>query len=202
VQIAKRGGRKLFDEERREVFLEWFAATCNVKLAAEKAGVAYQTLFKHRMKDPAFAQRWDAALQQGYARVEARLLQEVHAPGVIASGAKQSRLDRHGSREPRDDEVRVLDEELAEEHFDPQLALQLLREHARRLSTCSRQGCGREQRTTARSATSKEIADALAKRLKGFALRHGSGQALRVSKGAPPPSSGWSPSPANAGEDE
>jgi hypothetical protein len=72
VQVASAGSRKLFDARRREVFLEWFAATCNVRLAAAKAGVAYQTVFKHRMKDPAFAADWDVALAQGYARLEAR----------------------------------------------------------------------------------------------------------------------------------
>jgi len=66
-------------------------------------------------------------------------------------------------------EVRVLDEELAEEHFDPQLALQLLREHARRLPGSADKG--KAQRTTAQSATSREIAEALERRLKAFAVR-------------------------------
>jgi hypothetical protein len=171
VQIAKQGGRKLFDRERREVFLEWFAATCNVKLAAAKAGVAYQTVFKHRMKDEAFAERWDRALAQGYARLEARLLQHVHAPGLGApphpapADAGVDPLPRRGEGL----EVRVLDEELAEEHFDPQLALQLLREHARRLPGSADKG--KAQRTTAQSATSREIAEALERRLKAFAVR-------------------------------
>jgi hypothetical protein len=37
VQVARTGGRKLFGEERRGVFLEWFAATANVSLSAEQA---------------------------------------------------------------------------------------------------------------------------------------------------------------------
>ena len=61
--------------------------------------------------------------------------------------------------------------------FDAQLALQLLREHARRAGAGGRQ---KNHRTPARAAGNKEIAEALAKRLKGFALRHSSGQALRV----------------------
>ena len=157
VQIAKAGARKLFDAERREVFLEWFAATCNAKLSAERAGVCYQTVFKHRMKDPGFAAAWDEAVAQGYARIEARLVQE--CTPVIASEAKQSSLDRHGSIEPRDDE----------ESFDPELALLLLREHRRRPPGSPDKR--KNLRTTARVATEQEVISALEKRLKGFALR-------------------------------
>src|SRR3569623_1256795 len=38
-QVRRTGKRKLFDRARKEVFLEWFAGTCNVVLSAEKAGV-------------------------------------------------------------------------------------------------------------------------------------------------------------------
>jgi hypothetical protein len=173
VQVAKTGARKLFDKARREVFLEWFAATCNVRLSAAKAGVHEKTVFRHRMKDEAFAEAWDRALQQGYARLEARLLQEVHAPcfgqsGSLPEDEKDSRstsLRTNGSIEVRGD----FDDPAVEEQFDPQLAILLLREHARRLPGSADKR--KAQRTTARAADSKEIAEALAKRLKGFALR-------------------------------
>jgi hypothetical protein len=166
VQVARTGGRKLFDHARREVFLEWFAATCNVKLSAAQAGIAYQTVFKHRMKDEAFAEAWDRALAQGYARVEARLLQEVMPPLPAPADAGVDPLPPGGEGL----EVRVgLDDPAVEAAFDPHLAMLVLREHARRLS-----GSGdkrKANRTTARAASNKEIAEALAKRLKGFALR-------------------------------
>lgn len=146
VQVRRTGGRKLFDKARKEVFLTWLAATCNIALAAEQAGICYSSVFRHREKDPAFAEGWDRAIAHGYARIEARELQEAH----------QLRIG-------------TLPEEVVEEHFDPQLALHLLREHARRLPGSPDKR--KRQRTTAETATNKEIFEELTKRLKGFALR-------------------------------
>ena len=100
------------------------------------------------MKDPAFAGAWDEAVEQGYARIEARLVQEVYplTPTPLPPGG-----------EGLDDE------------FDPQLAILLLREHARRLPGSG--GKRKNLRTTAQTATNDEVAEALAKRLKGFSLR-------------------------------
>ena len=172
VQVASAGSRKLFDAKRREVFLEWFAATCNVRLAAAKAGVAYQTVFKHRMKDEAFARDWDGALAQGYARLEARLVEAVFLPGTgrwqtegltegvgslhDAPSTIESAFDGPPPRSGEDLEP-----------FDAQLAIAVLREQKRNVHGHRPQA----QRTTARAASNKEIAEALAKRLKGFALR-------------------------------
>lgn len=64
LQVNATPKRKLFDRKRKEVYLEWFAATCNASLSAAKAGVRYETVFKHFAKDPAFfeaAQRGAAA---------------------------------------------------------------------------------------------------------------------------------------------
>jgi hypothetical protein len=49
VQVGREGGRKLFGKGRKELFLQWFAMTGNVGIAAEKAGVARQTVSKHRL---------------------------------------------------------------------------------------------------------------------------------------------------------
>lgn len=85
VQMALTGGRKLFDAARRRVFLEWFAATCNVKFAADQAGINYKTAFRHRMQDAAFAAAWDVALEQGFARLRAKMLEtpmDAAVPGI------------------------------------------------------------------------------------------------------------------------
>ena len=37
AQVARTGGRKLFNRARKKAFLEWFAATANLGWAAEKA---------------------------------------------------------------------------------------------------------------------------------------------------------------------
>ena len=78
VQVRRKGKRKLFGKERKEVFLEWFAATCNVRLSAAKAGVHERTVYKHLAKDPEFLDGFVRAVQIGYVRLEARELQEAH----------------------------------------------------------------------------------------------------------------------------
>jgi hypothetical protein len=69
--------------------------------------------------------------------------------------------------------VRILDEAAADEHFDPALAMQLLRENRRHLPGAVERRA--PPKSTATAATNAEIAKALAKRLKGFALRQDSG---------------------------
>ena len=147
LQVNAKPRRKLFDKARKEVFLEWFAATCNVTLSAAKADVCAETVFRHLQTDEDFNEAFQKALQLGYLRLEARTLQEAHAPAY---------------------EVRRLDDEAVEEHFDPELALRLLAQHRRNLP-----GLRERKRVGAapRPVSNKEIAEALAKRLKGFALR-------------------------------
>jgi hypothetical protein len=83
--IAPTNGRKLqlrrhrrlvFHEWRREIFLLHFAATCNETAAAEAAGVCRETVYRHRMKDAAFAALHQQALEQGYVRLEAEGLRQ------------------------------------------------------------------------------------------------------------------------------
>ena len=74
LQVTGRG-RERFDKTKRRTFLEWFAATCNATLAARMAGVNSRTPYRTRMNDGAFAEAWDLALEQGYARLEAKLLE-------------------------------------------------------------------------------------------------------------------------------
>ena len=60
-----------FTRERKEVFLAHFAATANADAAGRAAGVSKSTVYEHRRKDPQFREGWNAALIEGYARVEA-----------------------------------------------------------------------------------------------------------------------------------
>lgn len=107
VQLTKRGWNR-FDAKKKKLFLKWFAATCNAKEAARRAGVGYSTVFDHRMDDPAFAGSWDRALEQGYARIEAKLLEMQFGQAI----AKTAELD-------------AADDALV----DPEMAMQLLRQH-------------------------------------------------------------------------
>jgi hypothetical protein len=144
VQVARTGGRKLFDEARRAVFLEWFAATANVSLSAEQAGISYKTAFKHRMSDAGFAADWDRALEQAVARLKAKLLESKAAPRPGIDGD----LDA-----PEMGEV------------DPQIGILLLREHERRLAGWPKSGA------PPRVATNEEVRASLAARLRAFRAR-------------------------------
>lgn len=154
LQVNAKPKRKLFDKARKEVFLEWFAATCNATLSSAKAGVCAETIYRHLQKDEAFYDAYEMALRLGYLRLEARTLQEAHSPALGA--AYEVRCD--------------LDDASVEEHFDRDLALQLLRQYRGHVAGPAGK---RKTGAPARPVSTKEIADALAKRLKGFALRVG-----------------------------
>lgn len=73
VQL-KRARRAAFNKARREAFLNTLAATCNVRMAIEAAGVWRTTVYDARRRDAAFAALWQEALTIGYERLEAALL--------------------------------------------------------------------------------------------------------------------------------
>lgn len=58
-----------------ERFLTALAATCNVTAACAEIGLTVDSAYGHRKRWPRFAERWDAALETGYLRVEALLLE-------------------------------------------------------------------------------------------------------------------------------
>jgi hypothetical protein len=110
VQVVETG-RKLFGAKRQNIFLEHLAASCNVAAAAAAAGVTVQCVYARRMRDAAFREAWGRALEQGYARLEAMLLEEaMRAEPIAVEG----------------------DLVLPDKPFDRDLALHLLREHGRR----------------------------------------------------------------------
>lgn len=56
-------------------FVAVLAATCNVKLACREVGMWPPSAYNHRKRWPNFARRWDQAIEIGYARLEAALIQ-------------------------------------------------------------------------------------------------------------------------------
>jgi len=71
--IARLGpGRWSAKVER--AFLDELTASANVKAAARAAGVSAQAAYARRGKWPAFAAEWQAALAEGYARIETLLI--------------------------------------------------------------------------------------------------------------------------------
>ena len=63
-----------FTDARKRIFLDEFAATCNVTMAAEKVGLNLGTIYRHRRSDGGFRLAWAAAQEQGYAALEADLV--------------------------------------------------------------------------------------------------------------------------------
>ena len=71
---AVRAPKRAWTQERRACFLDTLAATANVRMAAAATGMGCQGVYQLRARDAAFAGLWDAALDQGYARLESELL--------------------------------------------------------------------------------------------------------------------------------
>jgi len=145
VQVARAGKRKLFDEAGQQDFLEWFAATCNVSWSAEMAGFNYKTVLKHRMNDERFAQAWQRAVEQGYARLEAQRLE---------TKRRETPIGIEGDRDAP--EMDAMDPD----HADRLLALH--RKEAKHPDMVRRQG------RRPRIATNAEVREALISRLDAF----------------------------------
>lgn len=115
---VRRKRRNLFGKMRREGFLEHLAATCNVQAAAAVAEVAVSTVYAHRMRHAAFRAGWDAAIEQGYARLEAALIARA------AAGAE--RLEIAGDK--------IVEGVEAPERIDWAKGMELLKHQQRHLS--------------------------------------------------------------------
>ena len=56
-------------------FLAALSASCNVKAACAEVGMWPPSAYNHRKRWPGFARRWDAAIDTGFARLEAALVE-------------------------------------------------------------------------------------------------------------------------------
>src|SRR5687768_6355217 len=79
-------------EKRKKTFLEYLAATSNVRRAAAAAGMKAHGAYRLRFRDSDFREHWDAALEQGYARIETMLLERA-SPCPIDGGELQAEAD-------------------------------------------------------------------------------------------------------------
>jgi hypothetical protein len=73
-QVIRSTGKR-WSEDAEATFLDHLAATCNVTASAEACGFSGAAIYYRRRNDPAFAERWQAALETGYARIEMLLVQ-------------------------------------------------------------------------------------------------------------------------------
>ncbi len=74
AQKVKTGGAQ-WSDEAEALFFDILAASCNVRLAAAEVGFSTFTVYRQRRMRPEFAEHWQAALTQGYARLEMALLE-------------------------------------------------------------------------------------------------------------------------------
>ena len=81
VQVARARVRQ-WSPRVEERFLATLAATCNVKAACAAVGMSAASAYNHRGRWPRFAERWDAAVEEGYVRLELGL---IHAAGNLFS---------------------------------------------------------------------------------------------------------------------
>lgn len=145
---------------RRETFLEHLAATCNVTASAEAAGVSFSAVYRCRMRDPGFQEEWKDALEQGYARLEAALLERA------MRGEGRAQIDG-------DKEVEGPD---APAEVDWDKGIELLRNHQRGLA-------GRTTNyRTPRRVPPEQLAAKLVRKLKALGVRPGD----EASDGGPP----------------
>lgn len=133
--------------DKRRVFLDTLAVTCNVGLACAEAKMSKGGVYALRRRDPEFAALWRDALLMGYDRLEERLLRRAGA-GVndVAFGTGA----------------------VTEEPLDPELALNLLRNHRPAVEGRHKRLGGqvaRASRAEAEAALTKRL-DALEKRLR------------------------------------
>ncbi len=83
VRKVREGG---FTEEKKQLFLDHLAGSCNVSAAARAAGVSMPTISYHRERDPLFAERFGQALERGYVTIEAMLMERAAGGGVYEPG--------------------------------------------------------------------------------------------------------------------
>jgi len=72
MRTVRKGG---WTEAKKTAFFVELAATCNVSAALAKVGMGAPQVYNLRQSDAAFRARWNAALSEGYARLELMLLE-------------------------------------------------------------------------------------------------------------------------------
>lgn len=82
---------------QRAAFLAELARTANVTAAAKAAGMATPAIYRLRAQDERFRADWHAALCEGYARLEAMLLEEAltRASATTSEGMLKARAQKH-----------------------------------------------------------------------------------------------------------
>jgi 3-hydroxyisobutyrate dehydrogenase-like beta-hydroxyacid dehydrogenase len=148
LQVRRGGKGRQFSIKRQLIFLDHFAATCNVTMSAEAAGIDPTTAYRLRRRNEAFRQAWRLAQDQGYVALEADLVRRArdllqdmgtsneaeHARSGMDAKLAHALLQRHQhslGREPGDTHPRRSDLAEATKRLEKAMArLRLLEEEA------------------------------------------------------------------------
>jgi hypothetical protein len=83
---VRRVGFGRWSKRKEAIFFEELAATANVSLAAEAAGVSPNAVFARRLKHPLFAAKWEAVVRTAKASIDLYLIEETRKtfdPGTL-----------------------------------------------------------------------------------------------------------------------
>ncbi len=145
-------------EAKRATFLDMLSATCNIRRAAEAAGMTDGTARALKRRDAGFAQQWEEALTTGYERLEYALLAKALGTGEGTGG------------EPAAPVADADATPVMEGQFDADLALKVIAmRHAA-------EGSRRRPRKTSARASQAEIERVLARKLEAIERRLGIGE--------------------------
>jgi molybdenum-dependent DNA-binding transcriptional regulator ModE len=126
---------------KRGAFLDHIAATCNVTAAAQLVGMGSSSAHKLRRVDPEFSEQWRAALDAGFDRLQAMLIERAMGPMKVEIGET-----------PMPDVAAM----------DTELAMRLIEHHRRTIAGIPKRRGG----PVPTRATEEETNAALLKRLK------------------------------------
>ena len=89
--------RRTWTKAVRAVFLSKLAETANVAASAREAGMPVSSVYALRLKSPEFRLEWAEALAEGYARLEASLLEAAlkRARGIVDPDELKREAARH-----------------------------------------------------------------------------------------------------------
>ena len=112
-------------EERKRIFFDHMAATCNVRFSAGQAGMSNCGCYIKRRNDQAFADEWQATMADGYVRMETMLIARAGGTDNAEALTERAKVERE------DADGATLSEALIAltESLDSQLALQLMASH-------------------------------------------------------------------------
>ena len=89
---------RAWTKRQQVIFFDHLAATCNVRAATKAAGTSTSSIYRRRLKDAAFAARWEEALDMGMTRLEALMLERA----LGNAGADEDTIDPERAQAPFD----------------------------------------------------------------------------------------------------